>query len=134
MNRINNRFHSTDVLASQFLEKAEELCTEVEPIRVLKSRTFKIGEANVLIRASMEGRTGKYFFGLNYITAEELANLDNPFIAFVCGSVERTVILPAKLLFQHFPQISHDRNGEYKITINQDLNLVFSNCKSPHFL
>ena len=121
---MNNRFHATDILVSQFLEKAESLCTEVELIRVLKSRTYKIGDANVLIRASMEGKTGKYFFGLNYITAEELANLDNPFIAFVCGSVDRTVMLPAKLLFQHFPQISHDRNGEYKITINRDLNLA----------
>jgi hypothetical protein len=122
--KMNNRFHATDVLVSQFLEKAESLCAEVELIRVLKSRTYKIGDSNVLIRASMEGRTGRYFFGLNYITAEELANLDNPFIAFVCGSVERTVMLPAKLLFQHFPQISHDRNGEYKITIDKDLNLV----------
>jgi hypothetical protein len=124
MSKISNRFHSTDILASQFFEKAEALCTEVEPIRVLKSRTYKVGDANVLIRAAMEGKTGKYFFGLNYITAEELANLDNPFIAFICGSVERTVVLPAKLLFQHFPQISHDRNGEYKITIDKDLNLV----------
>lgn len=126
LNKMSSRFHDTDILVSQFLEKAKDLCTEVELIRVLKSRTYKVGDANVLVRASMEGRTGKYFFGLNYITAEELANLDNPFIAFVCGSVERTVILPAKLLFQHFPHISHDRNGEYKITINKDLNLVLS--------
>lgn len=121
---MSDRFYETDHLFSQFLEKAEGLCTEIEPIRVLKSRTYTIGDANVLIRASIEGRTGRYFFGLNYINAEELANLDHPFIAFVCGSVDRTVILPAKLLFQYFPQISHDRNGEYKIVIDKDLNLV----------
>ena len=121
---MSNQFHSTDVLFSQFLEKARSLCAEVEPIRVLKSRTFKVGETNVLVRVSKEGQTGKYFFGLNYITAEELANLDNPFIAFVCGSVEKMVLIPAKFLFQHFPHISHDRNGEYKIIFDKDLNLV----------
>ncbi|HEX8398126.1 MAG TPA: hypothetical protein VF644_11920 [Pyrinomonadaceae bacterium] len=51
-------------------------------------------------------------------------NLDNPFIAFICGSVERVVIIPAKVLFKYLPQISHDRNGEYKITIDRDLNIV----------
>jgi hypothetical protein len=51
-------------------------------------------------------------------------NLDNPFIAFICGSVEQTVIIPAKVLFKVLPSISHDRNGEYKITIDRDLNIV----------
>jgi hypothetical protein len=118
-----NRFSSSDLLASQFLEKARGVCTDIELIKVLKSRTYKIGEANVLVRAASES-TRRYFFGLNYITAEEIANLDNPFIAFICGSADRVVLIPAKILFKHLPQISHDRNGEYKINIDRDLNIV----------
>jgi len=63
---------------------------------------------------------------LNYLTVEEIANLDNPFVAFVCGSLEKIVIIPAKILFKHLPQISHDRNGEYKIVIDKDLNIVLT--------
>ena len=29
-------------------------------------------------------------------------------------------------MFKHLPQISHDRNGEYKINIDRDLNIVLS--------
>ncbi|MGI8951697.1 MAG: hypothetical protein ACR2FN_08950 [Chitinophagaceae bacterium] len=119
----------SDLLATQFLEKAKEFNASVELIKVLKSRTYKIGEANVLVRASSEGNR-RYFFGINYITIEEIANLENPFIAFICGSVERTVIIPAKLFFKHLHQISHDRNGEYKINIDQELNIVLSGRKN----
>lgn len=89
----------------------------------------------MLVRASSDGNR-RYFFGINYITIEEIANLENPFVAFICGSVEKTVIIPAKLLFTNLHQISHDRNGEYKINIDQDLNIVLSgknnriDCKS----
>lgn len=116
----------SDLLANSFLEMAKQFNANVELIKVLKSRTFKIGEANVLVRASSEGKNRRYFFGINYITVEEIANLENPFIAFICGSVEKTVIIPAKVLFNHLHQISHDRNGEYKINIDQDLNIVLS--------
>ncbi|MGB7582127.1 MAG: hypothetical protein WBL85_06745 [Sedimentisphaerales bacterium] len=115
----------SDLLASQFLEKAKEFQANVELIRVLKSRTYHIGEANVLVRASSEGNR-RYFFGINYITVEEIANLDNPFIAFICGSINKVVIIPAKILFKHLPQISHDRNGEYKINIDKELNIVLA--------
>ena len=115
----------TDLLANQFLEKANEIQSNVELIKVLKSRTYRIGESNVLVRAASEGNR-RYFFGINYITVEEIANLDNPFIAFVCGSLERTIIIPAKILFKHLPSISHDRNGEYKINIDKDLKIVLS--------
>lgn len=111
-------------LASEFLKVAKEFQANVELIKVLKSRTYKIAEANVLVRAATEGKNGRYFYGLNFLTAEEMNNLDNPFVAFVCGSVERTVIIPAKVLFKFLPQISRDRNGEYKITIDRDLNIV----------
>lgn len=77
------------------------------------------------MRASTEGNR-RYFFGINYITVEEIANLDNPFVAFICGAVERVVIIPAKFLFKHLPQISHDRNGEYKINIDKELNIVLA--------
>ncbi len=111
-------------LANEFLQVAKQFQANIEPIKVLKSRTYKIAEANVLVRAATEGKTGKYFFGLNYLTAEEMNNLDNPFIAFVCGSVERIIIIPAKVLFQALPNISHDRNGEYKINIDQNLTIA----------
>ena len=112
-------------MASRFLEKAKFFNASIELIKVLKSRTYRIGEANVLVRASSEGNR-RYFFGINYITVEEIANLNNPFVAFICGSVEKVVIIPAKILFKHLPQISHDRNGEYKINIDQDLNIVLA--------
>lgn len=122
---VKTKLRPHEVLVSQFLEKAKEFQTSVELIKVLKSRTYQIAEANVLIRAASEGNR-RYFFGINYLTIEELANVDNPFIAFICGSVERTVIIPAKVFFSQLHQISHDRNGEYKINIDHDLNIVLS--------
>jgi hypothetical protein len=115
----------SDLLAQQFLEKAKGFQKNVELIKVLKSRTYHIGNSNVLVRAASEGNR-RYFFGINYITIEEMANLYNPFIAFVCGSIDRTVIIPAKLFFHHLSSISHDRNGEYKINIDRELNIVLS--------
>jgi hypothetical protein len=115
----------SELLASQFLKKAKEFQANVQLIKVLKSRTYHIGEGNVLVRASSEGER-RYFFGINYITVEEIANLDNPFVAFICGSVDKTVIIPAKVLFKYLPQISHDRNGEYKINIDKDFNIVLA--------
>lgn len=122
---MDRKISPSDLLAKSFLEMAKQFNANVELVKVLKSRTYKIGEANVLVRASSDGNR-RYFFGINYITVEEIANLENPFIAFICGSVERTIIIPAKLLFKHLHQISHDRNGEYKINIDQDLNIVLS--------
>ncbi|MDQ3133097.1 MAG: hypothetical protein M3Q99_20395 [Acidobacteriota bacterium] len=117
---------AAESLADEFLQVAKQFQANIEPIKVLKSRTYKIAEANVLVRAATEGKTGKYFFGLNYLTAEEMNNLDNPFIAFVCGSIEQIIIIPAKVLFQALPNISHDRNGEYKINIDQNLTIALS--------
>lgn len=113
----------TDILFEEFLEKAQSLRANVEPIKVLKARVYQIADANVLIRAASEGNR-KYFFGINYITVEEIANLDNPFIAFICGSIDKTLIVPAKIFFKNLSKISHDRNGEYKINIDKDLNIV----------
>jgi hypothetical protein len=125
MNVGKKKLLPSDVLAINFLERAKEFNASVELIKVLKSRTYRIGEANVLVRASSDGNR-RYFFGINYIAVEEMANLDNPFIAFICGSIDRTLIIPAKLFFNYLPQISHDRNGEYKINIDQELNIVLS--------
>lgn len=125
MSKSPNKLSPTELLVDDFLQKVKEFRTNVELIKVLKSRTYKIAEANVLIRAASEGNR-RYFFGLNYITAEEMANLDNPFIAFICGSLDRTIIMPAQVLFKHLSQISHDRNGEYKINIDKDLNIVLA--------
>jgi hypothetical protein len=113
----------TEILVNNFLTKAKSFQTNIEFIKVLKSRTYKIAEANVLIRAASEGYRN-YFFGINYLTVEEMANLDNPYVAFICGSIDRVIIIPAKVLFSKLPEISHDRNGEYKININKELNIV----------
>lgn len=118
--------HHTDILFSGFLEYAKSLHAEVEPIRVLRTRAYNIANSNILIRASSEGRNKRFFFGLNYISAEEVANLDNPFFAFICGSLDKAVIIPAPVLIEHLPLISRDRNGEYKITVDHDLNIVLS--------
>jgi hypothetical protein len=115
---------SAEFLANEFLQVAKKFQADVGLIKVLKSRTYKIAQANVLVRAATEGKNGRYFYGLNYLTAEEMNNLDNPFIAFICGSVEQIVIIPAKVLFKVLPSISRDRNGEYKIVIDRDLNIV----------
>ena len=36
------------------------------------------------------------------------------------------MIIPAKILFKYLPNISHDRNGEYKVNIDKELNIVLS--------
>lgn len=122
---MEKQLSNADLLSLKFLDIAKEFQANVELIRVLKSRTYQIGAANVLIRASSDGNN-RYFFGINYITIEEIANLENPFIAFICGSVEKTIIIPAKILFKELHQISHDRNGEYKINIDKNLNIVLA--------
>ena len=100
----------TDLLFEDFLKKAQVIGS-IEPIKVLKTRTYKMLDAHVLIRAASVGRNQGYFFGINYINLEEIANLDNPFIAFVCGSIGQTVIMPATVFIQNLSSISHDRNG-----------------------
>lgn len=126
---INSKFVA-ESLANEFLEAAKKFQADVELIKVLKSRTYKIAQANVLIRAATEGARGTYFYGLNYLTAEEMNNLENPFIAFICGSVEQTIIIPAKVLFKELPNISRDRNGEYKINIDRNLTIALLGRKN----
>lgn len=82
-------------LLDSFLAEAKKVAGDIEPIRVLRCHAFRIKNANVLVRVAAD--TGKYFFGLNYINAEEVANLENSFIAFVCGSVDNTLIIPMQL-------------------------------------
>ncbi len=114
----------TGIMIESFLEQAKKLFENIEPLKVLRARVYKIGDANVLIRAATMLNTHKYFFGINYVTLEEIANLDNPFIAFICGSVEQCIIVPAQLFFNYLSEISHDRNGEYKINIDSEFNIV----------
>jgi hypothetical protein len=78
-------------LLDSFLAEARKVAGDIEPIRVLRCHAFRIRNANVLVRVAAD--TGKYFFGLNYINAEEVANLENSFIAFVCGAVDNTLII-----------------------------------------
>lgn len=114
---------ATEKLAHEFLNQAKRVSPDVELIKVLRSRTYRVGSANVLVRAASDGNK-KYFFGLNYINAEEIYNLDNGFFAFICGSLDRVILMPSDVLIKHLPQISHDRNGEYKINFTKDGNLV----------
>ncbi len=125
MSLSNKKFTPTDLLVSAFLEKSKALNANIELIQVLRSRTYKIGESNVLVRAAAVGNR-RYFFGINYLTIEEISNLENPFIAFICGSIEQTLILPAKVLFKYLDQISHDRNGEYKINIDNNSSIILT--------
>jgi hypothetical protein len=118
------RLPSTDLLFQDFLTHAEGISPSVEPVRVLKARVFRIVNSHVLIRAAALGKRNSYFFGINYITIEEIANLDNPFVVFICGSVGKSIIMPAEILFEHLPDISHDRNGEYKINLDSNCNLI----------
>ena len=126
---MSKEISQSEKLVLDFLAKAKDFQSDFELIKVLKSRTYRIANANVLIRAASEGNR-RYFFGLNYLCAEEMANIDNPFIAFICGHVDRTIIIPAKVFFTYLPQISHDRNGEYKINIDRDLNIILSGKKN----
>ena len=100
------RNNSIELLVENFLQKASVLNADYELIKVLKARTYKIAEANVLIRAaSAPSSRDRYFFGINYIHVEELANLDNPFIAFICGHLDNTLILPAQILFDNLKEL-----------------------------
>jgi hypothetical protein len=116
----------TEKLALEVLQKARELSANIEPLKVLKARAYRVLNSNILIRAASIGKTGRYFFGLNYINAEEVANLDNPYFIFACGSPENVVIIPGPILIAHLPNISHDRNGEFKLNFDEDYNLVLS--------
>ena len=49
MNLNAKMLRPSDLLATQFLEKAKELQASIEFIKVLKSRTYQIVEANVLL-------------------------------------------------------------------------------------
>ena len=118
------KMQRTDLLLKEFLSQAKRLHANIEPVRILRARVFHIAEANVLVRAAIQLTNQRYFFGINYITLEEMANLDNPFIAFICGSIEQCIFIPAQLLFNYLSEISHDRNGEYKINIDKELNIV----------
>lgn len=118
--------HLTDQLAEQFLTDARKAHPYVEPVRILRARAYQIGQAHVLLRAAIEGRNHRYFFGLNYIHAEEVNNLSNSHFAFICGRIDQTIFIPSNVLIEHLPLLSHDRNGEYKLSFDGDLNLVLS--------
>src|SRR6266536_417963 len=121
-----NQSKVAEGLLNDFLQQARAVGGDVEPVKVLRSNTYRVGNAHVLARVAAD--TGKYFFGLNYINAEEVANLDNSFIAFICGDVGHSVIMPMLELMSLLPQISHDRNGECKINITKDLRMAFRGC------
>ncbi len=117
-----NQSKVAEGLLNDFLQHVRALGGDVEPVKVLRSNTYRVGNAHVLARVAAD--TGKYFFGLNYINAEEVANLDNSFVAFICGDVGHSVIMPMSELMSLLPQISHDRNGEFKINITKDFELA----------
>ena len=114
---------TTEKLLEQFLAKAKSLHADINPLKILKSNAYQIGQSNVLVRTASElGR--RYFFGLNYINAEEIYNMENAYFAFICGNIKQVIFLPADVLVDLLPQISHDRNGEYKINFTREFELV----------
>ena len=94
MRKYNSLTRLAEKLVEEFLQKASNLKGKIELIKVLKARVYQISKANVLIRGASDGNRN-YFYGINYITIEEMANLLNPYIAFVCGSIDKVIILPA---------------------------------------
>jgi hypothetical protein len=118
------RLQSTDLQYQALLEKLKKISTDIEPVKVLKSRVYKILESHILIRAASLSVKQRYFYGINYITIEEIANLDNPFIVFICDSIENCIVIPAKVLVSHLHELSHDRNGEYKINLDIEGNII----------
>ncbi len=120
---MEKKLSNTEKLVKDFLRTVSNLNDEMKPTKVLKARVYQIGKANVLIRAASDTKRN-YFYGINYITIEEMANLLNPYIAFICGSMDKVIVLPAQLLFDNLHKISHDRNGEYKLNIDKELNIV----------
>jgi len=116
-------------LFNEFIEEAKLQNNLLLPEKLLRANAFKIGNSNVLVRVASD--LGKrFFFGINYITAEEMYNLSNSFIAFVCGNLNQVVFLPTKVLIKLLPEISHDRNGEYKLNFTRDFNLVLKGRKN----
>jgi hypothetical protein len=95
-----NQSATAKQLLENFLTEAKKQAGDVEPIRVLRCNAFRVKDAHVLVRVAAD--TGKFFFGLNYINAEEVANLDNAYIAFVCGAVDNTVIMPMQFSFNNY--------------------------------
>lgn len=127
-----NQSQLADELLSSFLQQARTFFGDVEPVKVLRSNTYRVGNAHVLARVAAD--TGKYFFGLNYINAEEVANLENAYVAFVCGGIEHCLIVPINALMPLLPHISHDRNGEFKINITHDFELALKGRGKRHSL
>lgn len=58
---MNKILSNTDKLLNQFLDHSKKLTTNIEIYKVLKYRTYNIGESNVLIRAASDGNRN-YFF------------------------------------------------------------------------
>lgn len=123
-NNMKEPSNSKKILRN-FLEVAKSYNNDVEPRRVLLANAFQIGKANVLIRVASD--LGKrYFFGLNYIHAEEISNLSNSFVAFVCGNLQQVVFMPTSILVKHLSNISQKKDGGYRINFSRDLNLVLT--------
>lgn len=53
---MSNSKYIAESLANEFLQLAKRFQADVELVKVLKSRTYKIAGANVLIRAATEGK------------------------------------------------------------------------------
>ena len=112
-----------EVLQERFLQKAEQIYGR--PTRVLSSTTYKIGKAHVLVRVASEANSSRrYFFGLKYAALEELVNLKHPIVALVCGDIEKTVMIPAADIFANREHISTNQVGDYRMTVDNDLNLT----------
>ncbi len=109
------------ILANAFLEKAGGKAGITKALKT--SSTYQIGKTHVLVRAATRSNN-RYFFGIHYITIEDLVNLHNPFVVFICGDIGRVIIMPAGELFSNLKEISRDKKGGHKIIIHDDLNIA----------
>ena len=110
-----------DHLLVPFLKKVG---ANEESDRVLKSTTYKIGQSHVMVRAASSLHGGRYFFGVKYTALEALLNLQNPFVAFICGGIDKVVMVPAVELFKHQKRLSTTQAGDYRIHLDSRLNVV----------
>ena len=117
-------------LQALFLRKAEERYGK--PVKVLRSATYKIGKAHVLVRTSAKltsRPSTPYFFGFEQTTFEELVNLENPFLALVCGD-DRTLMIPAADILNNIEHMSFEQSrNNYKILVDTNFNLVLKQGK-----
>ena len=66
----------TGIMIESFLEQAKKLFENIEPLKVLRARVYKIGDANVLIRAATMLNTQQYFLSFEVISVLKVNSMN----------------------------------------------------------